>query len=121
MKAAQIATVFLLAFSTAARGQTEGIAEFKGQTSLGERTLPSHVRVLVGSKAFRIEMEVDLQGIASRPAAGNPGIPTQARIVMIAKRSEPNKLYILNDQRRSFAILDASKARQSIKGDGIYT
>ena len=50
---------------------------------------------------------MNLKGSASRRPAGNPGIPTSARLVMITKSSEPKKLYILNDQRRSFAVLDA--------------
>src|SRR5437660_7658611 len=121
MKAASIATMFLITLSTAARGQTEGIAQFTGQTRLGDRTLPSHVRVLVRGGTSRIEVEMNLKGSASRRPAGNPGIPTSARLVMITKSSEPKKLYILNDQRRSFAVLDASTARQSRKGDAIDT
>ena len=74
MKAASIATMFLITLSTAARGQTEGIAQFTGQTRLGDRTLPSHVRVLVRGGTSRIEVEMNLKGSASRRPGMTRGV-----------------------------------------------
>jgi hypothetical protein len=116
MKASSIGTITLLALSTLVHGQTVGIAEFKGETSLGGgRIVPSHLRVLVGNEGFRIELELNMEQTDVQPSSKNPGGPVQARTVIVTKLAEANKLYLLNDNRRSFAILEASKTGESNK------
>ena len=69
MKLSSPAAIALLALCGPCLAQTEGIAEFKGSTVAGGKTIPSSGKVYLAKTAYRMEWEIDTKEGA--PPAGS--------------------------------------------------
>jgi hypothetical protein len=104
----------------------EGIATFK-YTVHAQSTAPSgESRVFFSPNAVRIEVQMNMGATSpnagrdrSRPQAG--GMPTTFKTTMIQKLSEPDKLYTINDERRTYSVMDLEDIRKSSPSDTTYT
>jgi Domain of unknown function (DUF4412) len=102
----RIATLAFLVCGSSVLAQTEGIAEFRGtvHTDKGQ-TIPSQGKVYMSKSAVRVEWETDLREVAKdRKDSGAAGLPQEFRMVMIQKLAEPDRIYIVNDGRKSYAV-----------------
>lgn len=113
MKPSSVATVALLAVCVPCLAQTEGVAEFKGSTVAGGKTIPSSGRVYLAKNAYRMEWEVDVKdGAPSKGGAGGAA-PTGGRIVIIQTLSEPDHIVNIDDARKIYSITDLREFREA--------
>jgi uncharacterized protein DUF4412 len=114
----RIAALALFVSRASALAQTEGIAEFRGtvHTDKGQ-TIPSQGRVYMSKSAVRVEWETDLREVAKeRKDSGKAsGMPEQFKMVMIQKLAQPDRIYIVNDGRKTYAV-EATGTRRAKPG-----
>ena len=104
MKPASLAAIALLASCVPCLAQTEGVAEFKGSTVAGGKTIPSSGKVYLAKNAYRMEWEIDAKGGAA-PAGG--------RIVIIQKVPDPDHIVNIDDSRKMYSITDLKEFREA--------
>lgn len=114
MKIARI-TVALSFVCAAALAQSEGVAEFKGSMGGGSgQSIPSSNKVYFKKDvAIRSEMEMDLTSVAREDRGGSRGMmPSHYRMVMIQKLSEPDRMVTINEDTKSYSVMDLKKTRE---------
>jgi hypothetical protein len=120
LKRTPITAALLFAASVAALAQSEGIAEFKGSTMTGGgETLPAHGKFFLSKAAFRMDWEVDTSQTA--PGKKKGAHPDQYRMTLIQKISEPDRMYMLNPERKTYSVIHTDKARESSVPGETYT
>jgi hypothetical protein len=83
----------------------EGIAEFKGETHTDRgKTVPSRGKVFLSKAAVRVEWETDLSSLDRSGKDDPKNIPNRFHIVMIQKLAEPDRNYIVNDERKTYSV-----------------
>lgn len=107
----------LLALAATASAQFEGIADFT-ITMHGEKNQPATGtgKMYIARGAYRSEWETDL-GSASAPRKdGSAGAkPQRLKMTIVGKRSDPDHMYMLNDERKTYSVMDMKKAREEAK------
>ena len=99
-----------------ARAQSEGIAEFKGEIHSDKgRTVPSHGKVFISKAAVRVEWETDLSSVDRKGKDDPKDVPNHFRMVMIQKLSEPDRTYIVNDERKTYSVQMTDEKRDASK------
>jgi uncharacterized protein DUF4412 len=119
MKRMSIAAVLLLAVSATGFAQSEGIAEFKGSTKTGKgEALPARGKFLLTKSAFRMDWEVDTPPKRGKAGAGHPNV---YKTTIIQRVAEPDRMYMLNTERKTYSILHMDKNRETSSPDEAYT
>lgn len=119
MKRTPIVAAFLLAISAAGFAQSEGIAEFKGSTKTGKgETLPARGKFLLTKSAFRMDWEVDTAPKPGKPRADHANT---YKTTIIQRASEPDRMYMLNTDRKTYWILHMDKNRETPSPSETYT
>jgi FlaG/FlaF family flagellin (archaellin) len=108
----------ILAFATlvlaaaTASAQFEGQADFKITTNAGkDQTMNGTGKMFVTRSAYRSEFEMKMTDTEGRKS----GAPARMKMTMFAKASEPDKLYMLNDENKTYSIWDTAKFRDDAK------
>src|SRR5262249_16051655 len=71
VKTIQVALLQLFALSIEALAQSEGVAEFRGSTSIPSRqSIPSHSRVSFSGTSARVDVDVDMSAVTG--GSGSP-------------------------------------------------
>lgn len=110
---------FLLALSAAVFAQSEGVAEFKGSTKTGKgETLPARGKFLLTKSAFRMDWEVDT---ARKPGKVGANHPSVYKTTIIQRASEPDRMYMLNTERKTYSILHIGKNREKSSPGETFT
>ena len=104
MKPLSLAAIALLALCAPCFAQTEGVAEFKGSTVAGGKTIASSGKVYLAKNAYRMEWEIDAKEGAA-PASG--------RMVIIQKLSDPDHIVNIDDARKMYSITDLKEFREA--------
>jgi hypothetical protein len=105
VKIIRVAFLFLFAVSTGALAQSEGIAEFKGSTSIPSGpSIPSHSRVSFSGASARVDVDVDMSAVA-----GSSGSPVAYKMTIIQKASEPDRMYMLNEAQKTYSVTHVDK------------
>ena len=118
MRAARFAAALvalLPALSGTALAQSEGVAEFKGTMHPGSgQSAPSTATVYFKKGvAFRSELDMSLAGVAGRESGAARGaMPSHYKMAMIQKLSDPDHIVTLNDERKTYSIMDLKKIRE---------
>jgi hypothetical protein len=106
VKTIQVALLLLLAVSTDTLAQSEGIAEFKGSTSIPSgQSIPSHSRVSFSGTSARVDVDVDMSAVA-----GSSGSLVAFKMTIIQKASEPDRMYMLNEAQKTYSVTRVDKA-----------
>ena len=102
-------TLALLLAAAAASAQFEGEADFK-ITSRREKGAPIEgtARMSVSSAGFRMEW-VMKTGAQAKKA------PTEIRMTMLAALPNADKVYLVNDENKTYSVWDTKKAREDMK------
>ena len=117
MRPIRIAAAAFFVCSAAALAQSEGVAEFKGTTHTDKnQTIPSQGKVYFSKSACRVEWETDLRQFREERKEKKEVVPDHFRMVMLTKLSEPDRLYHLNDERKTYSVTDTSKEKRDSKG-----
>jgi hypothetical protein len=99
---------FALAAS-AASAQFEGEADFKITTNSGrDQTMTGAGKMFVTRTAYRSELEMKMPASVSRKDAA----PQPMKMTMLAKASERDKIYMINDENKTYSIFDMSRYRE---------
>jgi hypothetical protein len=103
-----------LCFAAAAPlfAQFEGVADFK-ITMRGENTqgMQSSGKIYIGSGGYRSEWEAD---VSRKGAAGDSAAkPQHFKMTMVGKKSDPDHLYLVNDENKTYSVTDLKKMREN--------
>ncbi len=105
MKVFSAAAAAFLVYCAAVLAQSEGVAEFRGTTQTDkEQAIPSQGKVYTSKAAVRVEWEMNLSAAGAARKGSKTGLPSNFRMVMIQKLSEPDRTYIVNDQQKTYAV-----------------
>ncbi len=116
MRRFYVAAAAFFAFSAAALAQFEGVAEFKGAVHTERNvTIPSQGKVYLSKNACRVEWQTDLRQLAEGRKEQKAATPDHFRMVMIQKLSEPERIYNLNDERKTYSVTSISKEKPDAK------
>lgn len=117
MRPLRIAAAVFFVSSAAVLAQSEGVAEFKGTTHTEkDQTIPSQGKVYFSKSACRVEWETDLRQLREeRKDAPKGMISDRFRMVLLTKLSEPDRVYHLNDERKTYSVTDLSKEKRDAK------
>jgi len=109
VKTFQVALLLLFAVSAGALAQSEGIAEFKGSTSIPSgQSIPSHSRVSFSGASARVDVDVDMSAVA-----GGGGSPVAYKMTIIQKASEPDRMYMLNEAQKTYSVTHVDKTSEN--------
>lgn len=110
MKRAFVLAAVLSFASAIASAQFEGIASFKMTTGSGsEMTSRGDGKIFLSPAGYRVEWMMDLSSMKKDREGAKAAPPTMA-MTMLARKADPGKLYMLNDAKKTYSVVDASKA-----------
>ena len=104
-------TLALLLTAAAASAQFEGEADFR-ITSRREKGSPIEgtARMYVSSAGFRMEWAMKTGGQTQAKKA-----PTEIRMTMLAALPNADKVYLVNDENKTYSVWDTKPAREDMK------
>lgn len=91
----------------------EGIATFKYVVHANSAGPEAQSRVFFSPTAARVELQMTMNPSADANRSRPAGAPTTFKSTMISKLSEPDRLYTVNDERRTYSVMDLAKIRES--------
>ena len=104
------AAAALLLTATAASAQFEGEADFKITTRREKGgVLEGSARMYSSKTGFRMEWEM------KTGAAGRKAAPAAIKMTLVAPLPNPDKVYLVNDENRTYSVWDTAKAREDLK------
>lgn len=109
--------VLLLSASATASAQFEGVADFR-VTMTGEKgkSVPSTGKIFVSPNAYRTEWETHFDGANRAPKQGeDAAAPRSFKMTMFGRGAEPDKIYMLNDERKTYSVMDLKKIREEAR------
>jgi Domain of unknown function (DUF4412) len=110
VRTTRIAATLLFAAAASASAQFEGVADFKITTNTGQKqSVNGTGKMYVAPRAYRSEFEMQMTG------SGSKGAPGAMKMTMFSKLSEPDKIYMLNDESKTYSVWDLSKSREDMK------
>jgi uncharacterized protein DUF4412 len=108
VKTIRLAVFVLCVVSARALAQSEGIAEFRGATTVASgQSIPSHSRVSFSGASARVDVDVDMSAIAGGSGGESPGA---YKMTIIQKASEPDRMYMLNEAQKTYSVTHLDKA-----------
>ena len=116
MKPVRLAVLVLSVLSArAAMAQSEGVAEFRGATTVASgQSIPSHSKVSFSGASARVDVDVDMSAIAGGAGGGSPGA---YKMTIIQKASEPDRMYMLNDVQKTYSVTHLDKTSDNPSGE----
>lgn len=109
--------VLLLSASATASAQFEGVADFR-VTMTGEKgkAVPSTGKIYVAKNAYRTEWETKFDAGTRAPKQGEAAAaPRSLKMTMLGRLAEPDKIYMINDERKSYSVMDLKKIREEAR------
>jgi len=104
-----LAAVLSLA-SAIASAQFEGIASFKMTTGSGpDMSARGDGKIFLSPAGYRVEWAMDLSSM-KKDHEGAKAAPATMAMTMLARKAEPAKVYMLNDEKKTYSVVDAGKA-----------
>jgi hypothetical protein len=109
--------VLLLSASAAASAQFEGVADFR-VTMTGEKgkSVPSTGKIFATKNAYRTEWETHFDAGTRAPKSGEEAAaPRSFKMTMFGRLAEPDKLYLINDEKKTYSVMDLKKVREEAR------
>ena len=95
--------------SAIATAQFEGIASFKMTAGSGpEMSAQGDGKIFLSSAGYRVEWAMDLSSM--RKGREGSKAPATMAMTMLARKADPTKVYMLNDEKKTYSVVDAGKA-----------
>lgn len=106
------ALLFTAAAAAPVYAQFEGVADFK-ITMSGEKGQAANGtgKMYVARAGYRSEWQTDL----SLSGKGQSKSPQHIKMTIVGQRAEPDKLYMLNDDNKTYSVMDLKKTREDAK------
>ena len=104
-----IAAALVALSASAASAQFEGEADFKITTRREKKEpLVGSARMYVSPSGFRMEW-------AMKTGAGSRKAPQEIKMTMLATLPNPDKVYLVNDENKTYSVWDTKAAREGAK------
>jgi hypothetical protein len=95
--------------------QFEGTADFKITfQGAGTQGLESSGKMYVSRAGYRSEWEMALGSGGARKGDSASG-PRKMKMTMVAKKGDPDHLYLVDDESKTYSVTDLKKAREESK------
>jgi hypothetical protein len=116
MKIARFLAVSVLILPAAAAASAqEGVATFT-YTHVAQAASPQgQVRLYYSPNAMRSEVQMEMNASGERTRPRPAGAPSTYKMTMIQKLAEPDKIYTVDDEHKTYTVMDLAKIRQSTK------
>jgi hypothetical protein len=116
MKRTLLMSYVLLFAAAVASAQFEGVADFT-ITMNGEQGKPTSTsgRMSITRGAFRSEWTMTMPGAARGRRDAAKDAPSRVTMTMLARKAEPDKLYMLNDEKKTYSVTDLKKVREEAR------
>jgi hypothetical protein len=105
-----------LSFAAAiATAQFEGVADFKITMSAGsDKSSPGEGRIFLAPSGYRMEWAMDLSSLRKSDKDKDAGkaSPAPLTMTMLVRKADPGKVYMLNDDKKTYSVIDSSKAAE---------
>jgi hypothetical protein len=118
MKSARILFALSLAVPAIAAAD-EGVATFKYNFQGKESGPDGQAVIWFSPNAYVSEMQMSMRGGPN--TRSGQGMPQAFKMKMLQKFSEPDKIYSINDEARTYSVMDLSKNRDSAMEKETYT
>jgi hypothetical protein len=105
-----LAATALVLIASAALAQFEGEADFKVTTYRDKGNLDGTAKMFTAKNGFRMEWEM-----STGAPAGKRDAPTVVKMTMVSSRPHPEKVYLINDQNRTYSVWDTKQASEDMK------
>jgi hypothetical protein len=94
--------------------QTEGIANFRLSMHGSQGAGPDgQYSIFFSRSALRMEMQMEPSATAGRrPDKGGSKSSSAHKMTMIQKLAEPDLLYMVSDEQKTYSVMDLAKARE---------
>ena len=108
-----LAFAFALAATGAAPASPfEGVADFRIQTNVEKgQSITGTGKIFVTPSAYRTEWEMSLP----ESARNRKEAPQKMKMKMFGKVAQPNVLYMVNDENKTYSVWDTAKAAEDSK------
>jgi hypothetical protein len=95
--------------------QFEGVADFK-ITFHGEGTqgMESSGKMYASKAGYRSEWEMAVSGRGARKGDSASG-PQKMKMTMVGKKGDPDHVYMVNDENKTYSVMDLKKIREDSK------
>ena len=104
----------VLSFAAAiATAQFEGVADFKITMNAGaDKSSPGTGKIFLAPSGYRMEWSMDASSLRKSDKDKDAGRAASAPLTMtmVARKADPGKVYMLNDQNKTYSVIDAKKA-----------
>ncbi len=90
--------------------QNEGVATFR-LTTHSSTTPDGRYSISFSRSALRMEMQMDAAA-GGRPNKGGSKTPSAGKATMIQKLAEPDILYMVSDEQKTYWVIDLAKLRE---------
>jgi len=108
-RALLLPVLLLAAMAASASAPFEGVADFKITTGGPQgKSTPGAGKIFIAPGGYRMEFEMSGRSKDGKEPAREGAAPIA--MVMLGKASDPGKLYLVNDQRKTYVVLDGKKA-----------
>lgn len=109
MKRTFVLAAALSLASAIASAQFEGIASFKMTAGSGpDISAQGDGKIFLSPAGYRVEWAMDLSSKKGREGA--KAAPATMAMTMLARKADPGKVYMLNDEKKTYSVVDAGKA-----------
>jgi hypothetical protein len=96
--------------SAIASAQFEGIATFKMTMGSGrDMSSQGEGKIFLSPAGYRVEWTMDFSSM-KRGREGAKAAPATMAMTMLARKADPGKVYMLNDEKKTYSVVDPGKA-----------
>lgn len=111
MKRTLVLAAALSLASAIASAQFEGVASFKMTAGSGpDMAAQGDGKIFLSPAGYRVEWAMDLSSM--RKGREGSKAPATMAMTMLARKAEPAKVYMLNDEKKTYSVVDAGKAAE---------
>lgn len=115
MKRTLFLVTALLFAAAIAFAQFEGVADFKITMSAGaDKSSPGAGKLFLAPSGYRMEWAMDVSSLRKSDKDKDAGRAPSAPLTMtmVARKTDPGKVYMLNNQNKTYSVLDAKRAAE---------
>ena len=110
MKKALVLAAALSLVSGVASAQFEGVANFKMTMGSGpDMSSQGDGKIFLSPAGYRVEWKMDLSSMR-KGHEGAKAAPATMAMTMLARKADPGKVYMLNDEKKTYSVVDQGKA-----------
>lgn len=112
MRRTFVLAAMLCLAAAAASAQFEGVADFKITSGSGpDVSTRGDGRIFLGPAGYRVEWAMNVSSM-KKGREGAQTAPTTMAMTMLARKADPGKVYMLNDEKKTYSVVDADKAAE---------